>query len=97
VQIFINFANFYKRFVDAFFKTNAKLIFLLKKNDKEKFKIKFVMILKTNKFMKLIKKVFINALILRHYKFDDELIMKINVFDFVIMKIFSQLAEIDDQ
>jgi hypothetical protein len=56
VQIIINFANFYKRFVHAFFKTNAELIFLLKENKKEKFKIKFVMILKAKEFMKLIKK-----------------------------------------
>jgi hypothetical protein len=34
---------------------------------------------------------------LRHYEFDDESMMKTNVFDFVIAKIFSQLAEIDDQ
>jgi UTP-glucose-1-phosphate uridylyltransferase len=34
VQIFINFANFYKRFVHAFFKTNAELISLLKKKRK---------------------------------------------------------------
>jgi hypothetical protein len=36
VQIFINFANFYKRFVHAFFKANAELIFLLKKSEKRK-------------------------------------------------------------
>jgi hypothetical protein len=42
VQVFINFANFYKRFVHAFFKTSAELNFLLKKDEKEKFKIKFV-------------------------------------------------------
>ncbi len=47
--------------------------------------------------MKSIKKVFMNASMLRHYKFDDELMMKINVFDFVITRIFSQLAEINDQ
>jgi hypothetical protein len=52
VQIFIKFANFYKRFVHAFFKISAELISLLKENEKEKFKIKFVMILKTKKFMK---------------------------------------------
>jgi hypothetical protein len=97
VQIFIKFANFYKRFVHAFFKTSAELISLLKENEKEKFKIKFVMISKTKKFMKSIKRIFINASTLRYYKFDDESMMKINVFDFVITKIFSQLAEIDDQ
>ncbi len=34
MQVFINFANFYKRFVHAFFKTNAKLISLLKESEK---------------------------------------------------------------
>jgi hypothetical protein len=47
--------------------------------------------------MKLIKKVFMNASMLRHYKFDDESMMKTNVFNFVITRIFSQFAEIDDQ
>jgi hypothetical protein len=70
VQVFIKFANFYKRFVHAFFKTSAELISLLKKNEKEKFKIKFVMISKTKKFMKSIKRTFMNASILRHYKLD---------------------------
>jgi hypothetical protein len=70
---------------------------LLKKSEKEKFKIKFVMISETKEFMKSIKKVFISASMLRHYELDDESMMKTNVFDFVITKIFSQLAEIDDQ
>jgi hypothetical protein len=38
-----------------------------------------------------------NVSMLHHYEFDDESILKINAFDFVIAKIFSQLAEIDDQ
>jgi hypothetical protein len=97
VQIFINFANFYKRFVHAFFKASAELISLLKESEKEKFKIKFVMISEAKKFMKSIKRVFMSASMLRHYEFDDESMMKTDVFDFVITKIFSQLAEIDDQ
>jgi hypothetical protein len=35
VQVFINFANFYKRFVHAFFKTSTELIFLFIKNEKK--------------------------------------------------------------
>jgi hypothetical protein len=97
VQVFINFANFYKRFVHAFFKTSAELISLLKESEKKKFKIKFVMISKTKEFMKSIKRIFMSASMLRHYELDDESMMKTNVFDFVIAKIFSQLAEIDDQ
>jgi hypothetical protein len=97
VQVFIKFANFYKRFVHAFFKASAELISLLKESEKEKFRIKFVMILETKEFMKQIKRIFMSASMLRHYEFDDESMMKTNVFDFVITRIFSQLAKIDDQ
>jgi hypothetical protein len=97
VQVFIDFANFYKRFVHAFFKVNAELFSLLKKNDKSKFKIKFVMIFEAKKFMKSIKRIFISASMLRHYELDDESMMKIDAFDFVIVDIFSQLVKIDDQ
>jgi hypothetical protein len=38
-----------------------------------------------------------SASMLRHYEFDDESMMKIDAFDFVIADIFSQLVEIDDQ
>jgi hypothetical protein len=97
VQAFIDFANFYKRFVHAFSKISAELFFLLKNDNKNKFKIKFVMISETKEFMKSIKRVFINASMLRHYEFDDESMMKTVAFDFVIADIFSQLVEIDDQ
>jgi hypothetical protein len=38
-----------------------------------------------------------NASMLCHYELDDESMMKINAFDFVIVDIFSQLVKIDDQ
>jgi hypothetical protein len=97
VQVFIDFANFYKRFVHAFFKISAELFSLLKKDDKNKFKIKFVMMSETKKSMKSIKRIFMSASRLRHYEFDDESMMKIDAFDFVIVDIFSQLVKIDDQ
>jgi hypothetical protein len=97
VQAFIDFANFYKRFVLAFFKVSAELFSLLKNDDKSKFKIKFVMISETKEFMTSIKRIFMSASMLRHYELDDESIMKIDAFDFVIADIFSQLVEIDDQ
>jgi hypothetical protein len=96
VQVFIDFANFYKRFVHAFFKVSAELFFLLKKNDKNKFKIKFVMIFKTNQFMKLIKRIFMNSSMLRHYELDEKSMIKIDTFDFIIVDIFSQFVKIDD-
>jgi hypothetical protein len=38
-----------------------------------------------------------SASMLRHYEFNDKSMMKINIFDFVITRIFSQFAKIDDQ
>ncbi len=97
MQTFIDFANFYKRFVHAFFKISAELFFLLKKYDKNKFKIKFVMIFEAKEFIKSIKKIFMNTSMLRHYELDDESMMKIDAFNFVIVDIFSQFVKIDDQ
>jgi hypothetical protein len=55
------------------------------------------MISETKEFMKSIKKIFMSASMLRHYELDDESMMKINAFDFVIADFFSQLVKIDDQ
>jgi hypothetical protein len=38
-----------------------------------------------------------NASMSLHYELDDESMMKIDAFDFVIADIFSQLVKIDDQ
>jgi hypothetical protein len=47
--------------------------------------------------MKTLKRVFTSASMLRHYEFDDELMMKTNVSNFVIAEMFFQLKKIDDQ
>ncbi len=80
-----------------FFRTSVDLTSLLKKGEKNKFKIKFVLISENVESMKTLKRVFTNASMLRHYEFDDESIMKTNVSDFVIARVFFQLEEIDDQ
>ncbi len=70
---------------------------LLKKDEKNKFKIKFVLTSERIESMKTLKRVFTNALMLRHYEFDDESMIKTNVSNFVITRIFLQFEEIDDQ
>jgi hypothetical protein len=47
--------------------------------------------------MKTLKRVFTSASMLRHYEFEDESMMKTNVSNFVIAKMFSQLEKINDQ
>jgi hypothetical protein len=46
--------------------------------------------------MKTLKQVFKSALMLRYYKLDDELMIKTKVSNFVMIKMFFQLEEIDD-
>jgi hypothetical protein len=55
-----------------------------------------VLISKKIESMKTLKRVFTSASMLRHYELDDESMMKTNVSNFVIAKMFSQLEEIDD-
>jgi hypothetical protein len=96
VQFFIKFANFYRRFMYDFSRASFELTSLFKENEKSKFKIKFVFILKEIESMKTFKRVFTSASMLRHYEFNDELIIKMSVSNFVIAKMFSQLEKIDD-
>jgi hypothetical protein len=71
---------------------------LLKKDEKSKFKIKFVLISERIESMKALKRVFTSASMLRYYEFDDESTMiTMNVLNFVIARMFFQLEEIDDQ
>jgi hypothetical protein len=37
-----------------------------------------------------------NASMLRHYEFDNESMMKIDAFNFIIVDIFSQFVKFDD-
>ncbi len=96
VQFFIEFANFYRRFVYDFFRVSIDLTSLFKKDEKNKFKIKFVLISKRIESMKTLKRVFTSASMLRYYELDDESIIKTNVLDFVIARMFFQFKEIDD-
>ncbi len=97
VQFFIKFTNFYRCFVYDFSQTSIDLTSLFKKDEKNKFKIKFVLISEKIESMKTLKRVFTSASMLRHYEFDDELMMKTNVSNFVIAEMFFQLKKIDDQ
>ncbi len=97
VRIFIKFAKFYKRFIKKFNKIAASLTNFLKKRKKKKFDKMFKFIKKTRKAFKKLKELFIKTLILLHFDFKRRIRLKIDVFDFVISRIISQLIEEIDQ
>jgi hypothetical protein len=77
VQSFLNFANFYRRFVYEFSNIADSLINLIKK------KTKFLWIDKCQIAFEILKKTFIFDVILKHFDFDRFIIVEIDVFDYI--------------
>ena len=90
---FINFVNFYRRFVKDFSRIIVELTNLLKNIEKKKFHTKFIMIFETREFFEKLKKVFTTIFMFRHFNFNVRIFLKINVFEFVISRILSQLTK----
>jgi hypothetical protein len=93
VQVFFNFANFYKRFIKNFSRIVFALCALLKENDKNKFHISFVLTSKARKFFEKLRKAFLTTFLFRHFDLNRKIKLKINASRFVILKIISQLNE----
>ncbi len=97
VRVFIKFAEFYRRFIEKFNKIVESLTNLFKEKKKREFDKMFKLIKKTRKAFKKLKEIFIKTSILLHFDFKRRIRLKIDVFDFVISEIISQLIEEIDQ
>ncbi len=91
IQIFLNFVNFYRRFIARFFQLSALLSDMLKKMQARIKKKSFLLTKKARQTFDLLRDVFQYALILTH--FDSEFLIKLktNAFDYEIVDIISQL------
>ncbi len=78
VQFFLEFANFYRCFIEKYFRIVSSLTNLTKKN------ISFVWTEKAEKAFKKLKKLFISQSILIMFKSDKSITLKMNVSDEVI-------------
>jgi hypothetical protein len=90
VQVFINFANFYKRFIKYFSRIIANLTNLLKKEKKKKFIQKFVFISEIKKTFKELKRAFILASMLIHFNLKRKILVKIDVSEYTLFEMISQ-------
>ncbi len=97
MQVFFDFANFYKRFIKDFSRIAFALCALLKKSDKDKFHISFVLTSKTKKFFEKLRKAFLTASLLRHFDSDRKIKLKTNASRFAISRIISQMNETFEQ
>jgi len=89
VQSFLNFANFYKRFIKKFFKLIDLLTVLIRKDQS------FNWIQKCQFIFDRLKHAFIIAFILMHYNSNLSMTVEINVFNYVMIEIMSQRNDND--
>ena len=93
MQVFLKFANFYKRFIEDFSRMFVDLISLLKDFEKGKFKIKLMMTFENIKSFQKFKAVFTIVSFLRHFEIEAKILLKTNAFDYVVSENLSQLIE----
>ncbi len=91
IQIFLNFVNFYRRFIVRFFQLSAFLSDMLKKMQAEIKKKSFLFIEKAKQTFDLLRDVFQYAFILTHFDSKFFIKLKTNAFDYEIVDIISQL------
>jgi hypothetical protein len=97
IQIFFEFANFYKRFIEIFSRIAKTLTFLLKKENKKRFRERFVFNTDAKKAFEILKIVFTCVSMLLHFDLDKRSQLKTNAFNFVLSTIISQLVKLIDQ
>jgi hypothetical protein len=97
IQIFFEFANFYKRFIEIFSRIAKALTFLLKEENKKRFQKRFVFNADAKKAFEILKIAFISVSMLLHFDLNKRSQLETNAFDFVLSIIISQLVKSIDQ
>jgi hypothetical protein len=96
IQIFLNFVNFYRRFIARFFQLSTFLLNMLRKMQAEIKKEFFLLIEKIKQTFDLLRDVFQYVFILTHFDSKFFIKLKTNAFDYEIVNIISQL-QFDEQ
>ncbi len=87
VQSFLDFANFYKRFIYDYSRITISLTRLIRKD------VLFVWSQKCQIAFNTLKKVFTFKIILHHYNSDHKIVIEINALNYVFKDIFFQYDE----
>ena len=91
IQIFIDFANFYPKFIRNFFKIAILLTFMLEKDVKNKFTKFFAFAIKIQGAFNLLKKRFIDVSMFKHFNFEKQFKLKTNAFNHNFFDILTKL------
>ncbi len=87
VQSFLDFTNFYRRFIYDYSKIATSLTRLIRKD------VFFVWFQKCQVAFNILKKVFTFKIILRHYNSNHKIVIEIDALNYVFEDIFSQYDE----
>ena len=87
VQSFLDFANFYKRFIYDYSRIVISLTHFIRKD------VLFVWFQKCQIAFNILKKVFTFKIILHHYNSDHKIVIEINALNYVFKDILSQYDE----
>ena len=91
--MFLEFVNFYRRFVKRFARITKSMTKLLKDNKQEKQNELFVFNVDVVKAFRKLLKTFTETLMLVHFDSKNRIRIETNVFEFVIATILSQLTQ----
>ena len=87
IQSFLNFMNFYKRFIYDYIRIIISLIHLIRKD------VLFVWFQKYQIAFNILKKIFTFKIILHHYNSDHKIVIEINALNYIFKDILSQYDE----
>ncbi len=87
IQSFLDFANFYKRFIYDYSRITISLTRFIRKD------VLFVWFQKCQIAFNILKKVFTFKIILRHYNSDHKIVIEINALNYVFKDILFQYDE----
>jgi len=87
IQSFLDFMNFYRRFIYDYSKIATLLTRLIRKN------VLFVWFQKCQNAFNIFKKTFIFKIILHHYNSDHKIVIEINALNYVFKDILFQYDE----
>jgi len=84
VQSFLDFVNFYKRFIYDYSKITISLIYFIRKD------VLFVWFQKCQIAFNIFKKIFTFKIILHYYNSDHKIVIEINALNYVMMIEFTK-------
>ena len=90
--MFLEFANFYRKFVECYAKITRLLIELLKKSKKSKQVNSFVFEIDARTTFDALIAAFTQTLMFVHFDFQNRILIKTDVLKFAIAAILSQLV-----